>query len=275
MARRRPGALATPGQSRRELRPQEDPEFDATGTTGTPRLWSRTKNALPGYCGWRGARRRVPSGKMMIRAPRARAVRASSTMAGIAPAPSDRSSRMVSKLFAAWPKNGISISSFLAMKAGRPAPGGRAKTSPIAHVLGGNDAGAWRDVLKAGHLGSKTDDELEKPKAGRDPIARKDPANAGAPPAGQQGDRADKDGQESRLGQKQGIEQPGAQRLKRHRDLLALFWWGAHDAMRCRKRRTVMRDVMAVSAAITGTTARMPMMPSTPSAKRPNSTPSC
>ena len=42
-----------------------------------------------------------------------------------------------------------------------------------------------------------------------------------------------------------------------------------------RKRRTVSREVMAVKAAITGTTAAMPRMPSSPSAKRPKMTPSC
>ena len=41
-----------------------------------------------------------------------------------------------------------------------------------------------------------------------------------------------------------------------------------------RNRRTVSRDVIAVSAAITGTTAAMPRMPSMPSEKRPKKKPS-
>src|SRR5690606_24779669 len=159
---------------------------------------------------------------------------------------------------------------------------------PVRLVLGADDAAARRNVLGAGDFGLEPADHPQEPQARRTPIAGNTPAKARAlgkqahRPREQRADHrvADikdiKDGRAERLnGGLDGHRVPRALRLcsflaSRHR----LGELNAQDAS-LRYLRTVSREVIAVSAAITGTTARMKATPSQPRRNRPKSTPTC
>src|SRR5690606_6362434 len=115
------------------------------------------------------------------------------------------------------------------------------------------------DVLGAGDAGANACDPAEQEQVGIAPVLGDCPAKGGGAPQDHglqpHGDREDRG-----LAQEQHVEEKRADRLNNHEVWL-------------RKRRTVSREVIAVSAAITGTTAPMPSMPSMPSEKRPKRTP--
>src|SRR5690606_23998103 len=115
--------------------------------------------------------------------------------------------------------------------------------------------------LDAGHRGPDAHHPAQQEQAGPAPIARNGPAEGGPAPH-ENRVSAEDDGEDDSLAQIEQVEDERADRL------------GDHDVW-LKKRRTVSREVIAVSAAITGTTAAMPSMPSIPSENRPNSTPSC
>src|SRR5690606_11096548 len=122
---------------------------------------------------------------------------------------------------------------------------------PVAHVLGRNDARTFGNVLDARDRGADADHPEQQEQVGLPPVAANGPAEGGAL-AHQDGVPADDDGEDHGLAEIEHVEQQRADRLDDHEVWL-------------KKRRTVSREVIAVRAAMTGTTAAMPRMPSMPS----------